>query len=102
MFAGWFDYLEAQARAANLGCHPTGVFGAIPGEPLATPLPSIQTALTVTPTWNCVGNRYNCGSFDTCEELMSYWDACPGDPSQLDANNDGIPCESTRCGGETG
>jgi len=45
-------------------------------------------------TWNCVGNIYNCGDFSSCEEVMSYWEACPGDPSRLDGDHDGRPCES--------
>jgi micrococcal nuclease len=46
------------------------------------------------PTWNCLGNLYNCGDFSSCEEVKSYWQACPGDPSQLDGDHDGKPCES--------
>jgi micrococcal nuclease len=44
--------------------------------------------------WTCVGNLYNCDSFSSCEEVMSYWQACPGDPSRLDGDHDGRPCES--------
>lgn len=44
--------------------------------------------------WNCIGDRYNCSDFSNCAEVMSYFNACPGDPSRLDRNNDGIPCES--------
>lgn len=48
--------------------------------------------------WNCSGDIYNCSSFSSCSEMRSYWNACPGDPSRLDGNdNDGRPCES-RCG----
>jgi micrococcal nuclease len=45
-------------------------------------------------TWNCVGNLYNCDDFSSCEEVMSYWETCPGDPSRLDGDHDGRPCES--------
>jgi micrococcal nuclease len=45
-------------------------------------------------SWNCVGNLYNCGDFSSCEEVMSYWQACPGDPSRLDGDHDDKPCES--------
>jgi len=48
--------------------------------------------------WNCLGDRYNCGDFSTCSQVMSYWNACSGDPSRLDGDNDGIPCEAL-CGG---
>lgn len=46
--------------------------------------------------WNCSGNRYNCDDFSSCSAISSYWNSCPGDPSMLDGDNDGIPCES-RC-----
>jgi micrococcal nuclease len=52
---------------------------------------------TEGPSWSCVGNLYNCGDFSSCEEVMSYWQACPGDPSRLDGDHDGRPCESL-CG----
>jgi endonuclease YncB( thermonuclease family) len=32
-FADWFDHLESEAQAANLGCHPTGVFGGTEAQP---------------------------------------------------------------------
>src|SRR5690606_7996835 len=46
--------------------------------------------------WTCVGDQYNCSSFGSRSEMLSYWNACPGDPSRLDSDNDGIPCESLR------
>jgi micrococcal nuclease len=49
---------------------------------------------TLGPTWNCSGNLYNCGDFASCDQVMSYWEACSGDPSRLDGDHDGKPCES--------
>jgi hypothetical protein len=49
------------------------------------------------PQWSCTGDIYNCDSFATCSEMSSYFNSCPGDPSNLDGNNDGRACES-RCG----
>lgn len=46
--------------------------------------------------WSCGGDSYNCSDFSSRAELMSYFNACPGDPSRLDNNNDGVPCESLR------
>jgi hypothetical protein len=63
MFANWFDYLATQARAANLGCYSTGIFGTVPVRP--TVVPPEQPLLPTAPTWNCIGNRYNCGHFKT-------------------------------------
>lgn len=77
-----------------------------PIPPSPTPIPPTPTAtntLLPTPTstpkrhkkkWDCDGDLYNCGDFSSCEEVMSYWNACPGDPSRLDGDKDGIPCES--------
>jgi len=45
-------------------------------------------------SWDCVGNIYNCDGFSSCEEVKSYWETCPGDPSRLDGDHDGRPCES--------
>lgn len=48
--------------------------------------------------WDC-STDYNCSYFgSSCAQVMSYWNACPGDPSNLDDDNDGKPCESI-CGG---
>jgi len=73
-YADLFVQLEAEARAGGRGCWggPTPISGA---------------------TWNCIGNIYNCSDFSSCAQVMSYWNACPGDPSRLDGDNDGIPCE---------
>jgi micrococcal nuclease len=49
------------------------------------------------PSWNRIGNIYNCSDFSSCAEVMSYWNACPGDPSHLDGDYDGRPCEAI-CG----
>lgn len=75
-YADLFVQLEAEARTAGRGCWAA---------------PPIPTSGTV---WNCSGNIYNCSDFSSCAEIMSYWNACPGDPSWLDGDNDGIPCES--------
>lgn len=56
--------------------------------PPSTSVPPTQTQ------WVCEGDIYNCGSFTDRDALMSYFNACPGDPSNLDGNGDGEPCES--------
>jgi len=41
------------------------------------------------------GDNRNCGDFDTQREAQLYFEAAgPGDPNRLDANNDGVACES--------
>lgn len=67
---------------------PTAPAQSVPVQPLQPAQPASQ--------WNCSGDRYNCSDFSSRAELMSYFNACPGDPSKLDANNDGVPCESLR------
>jgi hypothetical protein len=60
----------------------------LPTIPQSTAAPSSQ--------FTCGGDFYNCSDFSNRTELMAYFNACPGDPSRLDADNDGIPCESLR------
>jgi hypothetical protein len=57
----------------------------------------VQPAPPPVSQWNCSGNHYDCSDFSSCAAMRSYWNACPGDPSNLDGDNDGRPCES-RCG----
>ncbi len=45
---------------------------------------------------NCSENVYNCSDFDTYEEALWVLEACPGDPHNLDGNDDGEPCESLK------
>lgn len=74
-FSDLFVQLEREAREDR-----TGLW--------AAPTPTVGSA------WNCHGNLYNCGDFSSCAQVMSYWHACPGDPSRLDGDHDGVPCES--------
>jgi len=64
--------------------------------PTSTPLPTPTPTSTPTPRtdWNCNGDLHNCGDFTSCDEVWVYWNACPGDPSHLDGDDDGKPCES--------
>lgn len=58
--------------------------------PVSTPGGAVGNA------WNCNGNLYNCPFFENrCGDLAAYWAACPGDPSKLDDDKDGRPCELT-------
>jgi len=64
--------------------------------PPPTPVPPTNTPSPGT-GWDCNGDLYNCGDFSSCDKVMSYFLACPGDPSRLDGDKDGTPCESL-CG----
>lgn len=68
------------------------------GNPLPTgaqntPAPLVSTPTSSAPIWSCAGDFYNCGDFSNRTDLMNYFNACPGDPSDLDGNENGIPCE---------
>lgn len=88
-----FVELEREAREAGRGLwtQPTMV-ASTPTSPQPE-TPTVSPA-SPEPSWDCGGDLYNCGDFSSCQELMSYWNACPGDPSQLDEDGDGQPCES--------
>ena len=38
---------------------------------------------------------YNCDSFDTQEQAQAFYNADPSDLNDLDADGDGVPCETT-------
>jgi hypothetical protein len=61
------------------------------GNPRPTQAPIVRD-------WDCSRDNYDCNDFSTCTEVMSYWNVCRGDPSELDHDSDGQPCESM-CGG---
>ena len=69
-----------------------------PPEPTSTPPPP---APEPTPTSEpsaglpeCVNTDCNCSDFATWAEAKTVLDAFPGDPHGLDADGDGIPCET--------
>ena len=67
-------------------------------QPAQQPVQQAPVQQPAAASWNCNGNLYNCRDFGSCSLVMSYWNTCPGDPSRLDSDNDGRPCESL-CGG---
>ncbi len=109
-YDGLFGELQSQAQAAGIGvwAEPTPLPPTPTLAPTVTPTLVPATATLPAPTstpvppptptagraWNCNGNLYNCDDFSSCAEVMSYWYACPGDPSRLDGDHDGRPCES--------
>jgi hypothetical protein len=62
---------------------------------ISTPVPPLNAPVS---NYSCVGDNYNCGDFQTCDQIRAYFATCPGDPSQLDRDRDGRYCESV-CGG---
>lgn len=45
--------------------------------------------------YRCEGKEH-CSQVTSCEEATFYLRNCPG--TQMDGDNDGIPCESQHCG----
>ena len=78
------------------------VTGAVP---TFTPTPVATSTPTVAPTptsaiqlWDCSANVYNCSDFSTHAEAQEVFEYCfeqvGFDVHRLDADNDGIACES--------
>jgi Excalibur calcium-binding domain len=104
----WVTQAEHDAMARVLSSCGTGgtvVTPAVPTPaqtslpiPLASPLatPTLAPVPTTAPSGGgyLPGDAYNCSDFRTYAEAKAYFDAVPGDPSHLDGDHDGIPCES--------
>ncbi len=49
----------------------------------------------VSSKYNCDG-RTHCSQMTSCEEATWFINHCPG--TEMDGNNDGVPCERQWCG----
>ena len=103
--AGWLTSTQKPA-AAQPQSQPAAPQGQTAPQPTSPPAPAQPTqipqstlppapTIPPTPAWNCNGDLYNCNSFNSCSDMWDYWNTCPGDPSNLDGDNDGYPCESS-------
>ncbi|MDX1990954.1 MAG: SH3 domain-containing protein [bacterium] len=90
---GQTAYVYSQVVSANAPANPAPMV-----QPPAQQAPVVVQPISPAPAqqWVCTGDVYNCGNFQDRTTLMSYFLTCPGDPSKLDENGDGIPCESLR------
>jgi endonuclease YncB( thermonuclease family) len=113
-YADYFADLEARARAAGLGCHPTGVFDHDPqtGVPvtasvtsavlpptseLPTPLSATgNTTQTAPAVFTCDCSR-KCSEMVSCEEAYFQLSQCGC--GVRDGDGDGVPCETICPGG---
>lgn len=111
--SGYLEGLEAEARAAERGCHPTGVFGGADGVALPTATAATQALSTPTalsPTTTAVVPTQlpaqNCDSayptvcipppppdLDCGQIPYRRFQVLPPDPHRFDADGDGIGCE---------
>ncbi len=59
-------------------------------------LPASSTIVTTpsTSSYHCDG-RTHCSQMKSCEEATYFSNNCPN--TQMDGNNDGVPCESQWC-----
>lgn len=112
-YADYFDSLEAQARAAGLGCHPTGIFAdrsdylaptvsptaIIPslGVALTPPLPAADMTTPATPHQFVCDCSKKCAAMSSCEEAYFQLQQCGC--GIRDGDGDGVPCENI-CGGK--
>lgn len=62
--------------------------------PAAAPTSAPAVVQPPVRQWNCTGDLYNCRDFSSRSEMESYIAACPGDPSDLDGDENGRACES--------
>lgn len=107
-----FKEAENHARTNKLGLWANETCaGVVEPTPTSTPMPVQQviptaTAVPIIPTakppnnntvCECSGNIYNCSDFSTHNEAQSCFEYCGGvnnDVHKLDADHDGIACES--------
>jgi hypothetical protein len=98
-------YADERPEGWTLNIVPTATPPPPPTQAPAVPTQAPPPTRALVPTqgpvsgWNCSGNIYDCGDFSSCADVMSYFNACPGDPSKLDGDNDGVPCENVCPGG---
>lgn len=85
----WFGYSRSQAvQVPNAAVDPAAETRAHPTEPQA------ELPRPATSTFNCDG-RTHCSQMRSCEEATYFSKHCPD--TQMDGNNDGVPCERQWC-----
>ena len=82
--AGTWSYKQFAARQ-----HRTAL-----SSEAALPVPDLPARSTPSSTFECDGRTY-CSQMTSCAEATWFINNCPG--TQMDGNNDGVPCESQWC-----
>jgi hypothetical protein len=93
----WFCRSRDEILAGLIVTIVGGTVVAVVGNYLNRP-PTVSTPTTIEMPmsegpWDCSSNSYDCSDFSSCDVAKEYFLACPGDPSWLDEDNDGVPCE---------
>ncbi|WP_351189038.1 excalibur calcium-binding domain-containing protein [Shewanella sp. TB4-MNA-CIBAN-0142] len=60
-----------------------------------TPTVSKPSSINLQPQFRCEAGKTHCSQMTSCEEATFYIRNCPG--TQMDGNNDGVPCERQFC-----
>jgi cold shock CspA family protein len=60
-----------------------------------TPTVSKPSSINLQPQFRCEAGKTHCSQMRSCEEATFYIRNCPG--TQMDGNNDGVPCERQFC-----
>lgn len=63
-------------------------------RPLATCLLTFTTAAAIGTAAAAQDGDLDCADFDSQQEAQDVLDGDPSDPNNLDADDDGVPCES--------
>lgn len=99
------DWRTARNASGAPSTAPVVVIPIVVSEPTVKPEPTARTAATAVPTArpaatsvpsSSVGDLYNCKDFASQAAAQAYLRQYPSDPSRLDADKDGIACESNK------
>jgi hypothetical protein len=82
VFAGWYGFTQYQRRMH------------VPLEDAAEVATSTVPHPVQQDRFKCDGRTY-CSQMSSCAEATYFLRNCPG--TQMDGNNDGIPCEKQWC-----
>jgi micrococcal nuclease len=85
-------YLALQQEARDAG---RGLWGDVCAG-------AVRPAVRANPALPNTGRDLDCADFASQEEAQAVLDADPADPHRLDADKDGVACESLVSGGSTG
>jgi cold shock CspA family protein len=99
---GFFGRLIPLVLVAALGVYGYTVYSgkrATAARAVANEAPAAPVPTPAAGPYRCDG-RTHCSQMTSCEEAKFFLKNCPG--TQMDGNNDGIPCEKQWCKGSFG
>ncbi|SIR89257.1 micrococcal nuclease [Haladaptatus litoreus] len=87
---GAFERTEARAQRVNVGVW--NFQGSTTTSTIMTTTSARSSGVTIPPP--PADGDYDCSSFDSPEQAQAVFDQDPSDPHRLDADSDGLACES--------